>query len=447
MRKWSIVVAIGLLLSGCGAVYVSPQVDASDEAVDVIPMTAQSIAAANQSPFQPKAVPDVFYRAADVSGSGRGPVTGPEPSLAPQQRTAALTTRLPPDPAPGPYRIGIGDVVILATKTAGNTVQELTGLLAAQNSRQGYTVQDDGSIAVPDVGRIPLAELTLEEAEAQLFQSLVQNGIEPTFSLEIAEFNSQRVSLGGALATPVIIPITLTPLLLDEALTRAGGITADDVDQASIRLYRGGTLYQIPLSAYLAQPDYQKMRLIAGDSVFVDTRYELEKARAFFQEQIALAEFRQQSRNLALAELNTEIELRRAALAERRSNFQDLIALDAIDRDYVYLSGEVAEPGRFPMPLGRKATLADALFTGNGFSSETGNPAQIYVLRGAGNTDRVTAWQLDARNVANLVLATKMELRPNDIIFIAEQPVTRWNRVVQQIVPSLITSGTSLAAN
>lgn len=447
MRKWSIVVAIGLLLSGCGAVYVSPQVDASDDSVDVIPMTAQSIATANQSPFQPKAVPDVFYRAADVSGAGRGPIPSPEPSLAPQQRPAALTTRLPPDPAPGPYRIGVGDVVILATKTAGNTVQELTGLLAAQNSRQGYTVQDDGAIAVPDVGRIPLSGLTLEEAEAQLFQSLVQNGIEPTFSLEIAEFNSQRVSLGGALAAPVIIPITLTPLLLDEALTRAGGITADDMDQASIRLYRGGTLYQIPLSAYLTQPDYQKTRLIAGDSVFVDTSYELEKARAFFQEQIALAEFRQQSRNLALAELNTEIELRRAALAERRSNFQELVALDAIDRDYVYLSGEVAEPGRFPMPLGRKATLADALFSGKGFSSETGNPTQIYVLRGATETDRVTAWQLDARNVANLVLATKMELRPNDIIFIAEQPVTRWNRVVQQIVPSLITSGTTLATN
>jgi len=31
-----------------------------------------------------------------------------------------------------------------------------------------------------------------------------------------------------------------------------------------------------------------------------------------------------------------------------------------------------------------------------------------------------------------------MELRPNDIIFVAEQPVTKWNRTVSQIGPSFI---------
>ena len=43
------------------------------------------------------------------------------------------------------------------------------------------------------------------------------------------------------------------------------------------------------------------------------------------------------------------------------------------------------------------------------------------------------------------MLATRFELRPDDVIFIAEQPVTRWNRVIQQITPSLITSVTAAA--
>jgi polysaccharide export outer membrane protein len=43
--------------------------------------------------------------------------------------------------------------------------------------------------------------------------------------------------------------------------------------------------------------------------------------------------------------------------------------------------------------------------------------------------------------------ATKIELRPNDIVFVSQQPVTRWNRVVQQIVPSLILAGASAVAN
>ena len=78
--------------------------------------------------------------------------------------------------------------------------------------------------------------------------------------------------------------------------------------------------------------------------------------------------------------------------------------------------------------------------------SQSGNPAQIYILRADGQ-GAVTAWQLDARNIANLVVATQVVMQPNDIVFIAEQPVTRWNRVVQQIVPSLITSGAGLATD
>jgi polysaccharide export outer membrane protein len=86
----------------------------------------------------------------------------------------------------------------------------------------------------------------------------------------------------------------------------------------------------------------------------------------------------------ALAKLNTEISLRRAALAELRSNFQERVTLNAVDRDYVYLTGEFIQPGRFELPFGRQATLADALYSDGGFSSKTANPSQIYVLRGAG---------------------------------------------------------------
>ncbi|MEJ6401957.1 polysaccharide biosynthesis/export family protein [Yoonia sp. 2307UL14-13] len=411
-------------------------------------MTAEAVLAANRDPYRPKTLPDAFFRTAGTGVTARSSGATPPPSLDAQNRPGALVTRTPPPVSTGPYRIGIGDVVLLATKTSTGTVEELSGLLAAQNSRQGYTVQDDGAIAVPEVGRVQLVGLTLEEAEAQLFQRLIESQIDPTFSLEIAEFNSKRVSLGGAVAQPAIIPITLTPLFLNEALNIAGGVATPDLDFASIRIYRDGTLYQIPLTEYLANPDLQRTQLVAGDSVFVDTAFALERAQAYFTEQIALAEFRQRDRAQALAELETEINLRRAALAETRSNFQERVELDAVDRDFVYLTGEVTQPGRFAMPFGRQTTLADALYNDGGFSSETANPSQIYVLRGSSDIfGAVTAWHLDGRNVANMLLATRLELRPNDIVFIAEQPITRWNRVVQQLVPSLINTGVAVASN
>lgn len=449
MLRLTFVASILFFLTSCGAVYVSPQVDARDGKVRVLPLNAETVLVANRAQYTPKQLPAVFFQNAGGAGAARGAGATPPPSLDAQQRPGAMALRVPPAVNPGPYRIGVGDVLLLATKTAGSTVEELSGLLAAQNARQGYTVQDDGAIAIPDVGRVMVDGLTLEEAEAQLFQSLVSSQIDPTFSLEIAEFNSKRVSLGGAVANPTVVPVRLTTLTLDEALAAAGGISTRDTDFASIRIYRDGTLYQIPLEEYLRRGDLQKTRLIDGDSIFVDTEFELERAQAYFEEQITLAQFRQQARVQALAELNAEVNLRRASLDEARGNFRDRAEFDAVDRDYVYLSGEVTRPGRFQMPFGRQATLADAIYSESGFSAETANPSQIYVLRGSSNPadfGAVTAWHLDARNAANLTLATDFRMQPNDIVFIAEQPITRWNRAFRQIFP-LVISTANVATN
>jgi len=440
------------LLAGCGVVYQTPSVRegvSRDNKVQVVPITAETLLAANRSTFAPKSLPGVFSATAGAGGSLRGAGEIPDTAFLPEGRPDVLETRVPPPVQDGPYSIGVGDVVLLATPQAGSTIEELSGLLAAQNSRQGYTVQDDGAIAVPDVGRIPVAGLTLEEAEAVVFRRLVEAQIDPTFSLEIAEFNSKRVSIGGAVNTPTVAPISLTPLRLDQAIVAAGGITVVDQDYATIRIYRDGTIYQIPLAEFYSQPDLQKIRLTDGDSVFVDTEYDLAKAESYFSEQIAVANFRASVRAAAISELQTEVSLRRADMTEARSNFQTRLELDSVERDYVYLTGEIAEQTRYALPFDRKAVLADALYgEGGGVPNQTASARNIYVLRGSADPREfgsVTAWQLDTRNAANMLLATRFELRPNDVVFIAEQPVTRWSRVVSQVTPTIINLGARAA--
>lgn len=443
MLRSFLLVSCVFILSGCGSAYISPDVAAKDDgSVQIVPLTVSSVSSANAQSYRPKQLPAAFFQTAG-SGSGlRGAGALPEAVNTEQRRPGALETRLPPQQPRSSYRIGVGDVLLLATKSQSDSVSQLSGLLAAQNSRQGYTVQDDGAIAIPDVGRVVMAGLSLEEAEDAVFRALVDAQINPTFSLEVAEFNSQRISVGGAVSKPVVVPITLTGLTLTEAISAAGGISAKDRDFATIRLYRDGSLYQIPLKEYLRRADLQKTPLLAGDSLFVDTEFELERAQSYFREQITLLDLRQRARAQALSELETEISLQRAALSEARGNFDLRMQLDAVDRDYVYLMGEVNTPSRFALPFGRQATLADALFSEGGFNTETGNPSQIYVLRAQDKSGAtVNAWHLDAKNVVNMVVATRMQMRPNDIVFIAEQPVTRWNRVMRQIIPSLLTSG------
>ena len=441
-----------LVLSGCGIAYNSPSVNpirGGDTKVRVLEITPETVLAANRSSYHPRELPAAFFATASRGYTTRGVGVTPEPVIDYQIRPDAMETRVPPTLAETPYTIGVSDVLLLATPQAGSTVEQLTGLLAASNSRQGYTVQDDGAIAIPNVGRVQVAGMTLEEAENRLFQRLVENQIDPTFSLEVAEFNSKRVSIGGAVAQPAIAPITLTPLYLDAALAAAGGVTAENLDYASVRIYRDGTIYQIPLRELYSDRSLARVELVDGDAIFVDTSYELDLAQAYFEERIRLAEFQQSERIAALNELSSEVNIRRSALSEARDNYMTRLELDSVERDYVYLTGEVAEQSRYPLPFGKTASLADALYNSGGVPTETGNIKEIYVLRGSPDPrefSALTAWQLDGRNATNFLLATRFELRPNDVIFVAEQPITRWGRVITQITPSLITTGVSAAS-
>lgn len=454
MKQFLNLFIVLIALSGCGSIYRSSDVVAGQNGstnVRVLPVTAETILQANQSPYEPKTLPAVFAMTAGGGGTVRGVGVLPVPPQKPEPAPATLTLRMPPAVDPGPYAIGVGDIVLLSTPAAGTTVEELSGLLAAQNSRQGYTVQDDGTINIPNVGRVNIAGRTIDEAEADLFKALVDNQLDPAFSLEVSEFNSRRVSIGGAVGRPAVVPVGLTPLYLDEAIAAAGGIQVEDLDYASVRIYRDGDLYQIPLRELFSQTGLKRTRLIDGDSVFVDTEYELSRASTYFEQQIRINEARQNLQRLALDKLSGEVALRRAQLNERRENYRSRLALGEENRDYVYLTGEVDKQSRYALPFGRRSSLADALYdAAGGIAASTGDVSQVYVLRASEDIrdfGAVTAWHLNLRNAANLSLVTKFELRPDDVVFVAEQPVTRWGRAISQITPSLITTTVAAAVN
>lgn len=270
----------------------------------------------------------------------------------------------------------------------------------------------------------------------------------PTFSLEIAEFNSRRVSIGGAVGRPGVLPVGLQPLLLGDAIASVGSVVVPDLDFATVRIYRDGTLYQIPAATLFERGDLLNTRLVDGDAVFVDTGFALDQAQTYFTQQITLTQARQQARAAALNELNAEIAIRRGQLNEARANYQLRRELGADNRDYVYLAGEVGSQSRFALPFETTANLADAMFDGaGGITSNTGDVSQIYVLRASDDPrdfGAVTAWHLDARNAANFTLMTDFELRPDDVIFVAQQPITRWNRAISQILPSIFSAANAV---
>ncbi len=454
--RYATLAAALLALAGCGVIYTVPSVHdgmpfatayGTDYDVRVVQLSHETAAEANLQPYVPPRLPLAFQPEAVASMAEIDANFGALPPATARRTTrpAAISERLPAPLEAQPYQIGVADVLMLAIREPA-TLEELPGLISSQARRQGYVVQNDGAIAIPDAGRVRVAGLTLQEAEAAIFEALVDAGIDPAFSLEIVEFNSQRVPVGGLVGQPRLVPITLQPLRLEEALQLAGGIRTEDPETTTIQLFRDGNTYQITLERFLDDPRARNILLRDGDSVYVDTAYRRDEAQRYFQEQLTL----RAERTAQLDRQRAELDRQRAELDQQRALFRERLELGAVEQPYAYLAGEVRQPSRFPLPFEGSANLADVLFEGGGMQIREADFGEIYVLRPASGAEEfgaLTAYRLDAENAVNLGVATQFEMRPNDVVFIAEQPVTSWNRVISQILPQLFMSLTDRLAN
>jgi polysaccharide export outer membrane protein len=384
-------------------------------------MTYETVASANLTPYVPPQLPAPYQpdavavsaAAVEIAPNRTGTSPGP-------LETAAYPSRIvygaPPSESRSPYRIGVGEVLLLAVKGLGSPAG-LPDLITAQAKRDGYIVQDDGAIAIPDAGRVEVAGLTLEEARFRISEALFAANIEPSFSLEVAEFNSQHVSVDGLVGSPGLVPITLDPPYLYTVIARAGGVPSDDPATTTIQILRDGVAYRFSLVRFIHDPVVRRAILRNGDSIYVASAETIE----------------QEGPEAAPERARQQLE-REQALFERR------LSLGAVKRSYVFTTGEVRKSGQAVLPFEQSLYLANVLFgdPGGGINIETGDFGAIYVLRASSDPRQaggMTAYHLDAENVANLALAAQFEMRPNDIVFVAEQPVTSWNRVLRQIYP------------
>ena len=434
--KSILLACIVLTLTKCGVAYQSSKVlDDGSGNIRVVRLTPETVLEANRSPYTPQRLPAIFSNIDKVNGQVNGHSSTQRTVHYPAHQSGVIETRLPTPSQPQPYAIGISDVVVLSTPEAGSVVEAPKGLQASQNRRRKYTVQDDGAVSIPEIGRIVIGALTLQEAEDAITQQLVEAGAAPLFSIEVAEFNSQKVSVLGAVVSPGIEPLALQPLYLDQAISRRGGIAINDASFVVIRLHRNGSMYQISVTELYNQDNLLKILLRDGDRVVVEMTDEYNN----------LLGLRQQVNAKALIDINNDMSARLNAA----KSVQSQLEYGAIAREYVYIIGEVEAQSRFTLPFENTAVLADALLESGGISSLSGSPKQIYVLRGPSNTTNlksITALHLDATNAANFLLATRLELRPGDVVFVGTQPITNWNRVVGQMIPSLVLANAAITA-
>jgi polysaccharide export outer membrane protein len=271
--------------------------------------------------------------------------------------------------------------------TGDNTTQTLSGAvqqpyttaLAGQADPYGQTVAPDGSIYFPFVGRVQAAGRTVGDIRNDLAARLVPYIRNPQVDVRVLSFRSQKVQVTGEVKTPGPLAISDVPLTLLDAITRSGGSTSI-ADIQRVRLTRNNKLYVLDADSVLDRGDVrQNVMLQAGDIVNVPDRVDSR----------------------------------------------------------VFVMGEVKAPQAVSMLRGR-LTIADALTQATGILDTDANPRQIYVMRGM--KDHPTTpevYRLDMTQPNAIMLSSKFQLQPLDVVYVGTALSTTFNRVIQQVLPAI----------
>jgi protein involved in polysaccharide export with SLBB domain len=162
--------------------------------------------------------------------------------------------------APVEYRLGAGDKIKV-------------GFLLTPELDEEATVAPDGAIALKATGRIPAANLTLDELQAEVETAARRNLRHPVVSVGVVETPSARVIVGGAVAAPGVYPLPPrgSPL---EAVMLAGGLQpAARMDEVVILRRRRDNVMMmrtVDLNRFVSRADIsQSLALAPEDIVFV----------------------------------------------------------------------------------------------------------------------------------------------------------------------------------
>lgn len=102
----------------------------------------------------------------------------------------------------------------------------------------------------------------------------------------------------------------------------------------------------------------------------------------------------------------------------------------------VYVMGEVNKPGLQPI-TDQPMSITEAINLADGLVQDSADPSHIFVIRG--DYMRPDVYWLDASSPASLLLGESFYLQPQDVIFVSTAGVSRWNRAISQILPTIQT--------
>ena len=278
------------------------------------------------------------------------------------------------------YRVGPGDILAVTVWDH----PELTNPARYQTQEGvGQRVSPDGSMFFPYAGSLQVAGRTVEDIRQLIAHALTSYINKPQVDVRVIGFRSKKINVTGAVRQPKELPITDVPLTLVNAINAAGGPTIGE-----------------PVAGYtLSEADLDDVRV-------------LRDGRELRLSLLDIYQLGQVEQNIVLQDGDV------IYLADKRNK-------------EIYVMGEVNKPGVQYLNRGR-LSLAAAIQLSGGMNQESANAERVFVIRAGSQQPLV--YHLNANEPTSMLLATRFQLQPHDVVFVSSADAARVRRVLTPIV-------------
>jgi len=269
-------------------------------------------------------------------------------------------------------------------------------------------VSQEGFISFPLIGQVQAQGLTPAQLEQRLCQLLADGYIvNPQVRVTVAKYRSKVVHVLGEVKSPGTFSLTRNQITLMEAISMAQGVTPEASREAIIVRPRHASGSGNPLPLELASKEElivanlggllegnfkENLSIRAGDTIYIPRlkyfyimgevahpgRYILEKGTTVLKA-IGLAGGLTASGSQSKIKILKEKDGKKEEIPAK---LEDLIQPEDtvfVPRgNHFFITGEVSNPGRYPMEEGM--TVMQAISVGGGLTAK-GSPRRIRIIR------------------------------------------------------------------
>jgi polysaccharide export outer membrane protein len=175
--------------------------------------------------------------------------------------------------APAGIRLGVGDVVSVTIfeATAGGLFIPAEAGVRPGNfvSLPDQIIDNDGNISVPYAGLVRAAGRTNVQVQDAIVQRIKKRAIEPQAVVTASQQRTSLVSVFGDVRTPLRFPMPASGALdrITDAITRAGGISANGWE-TWVTLERDGKRATVPFANLVYMPS-NNIFVQPGDRIYL----------------------------------------------------------------------------------------------------------------------------------------------------------------------------------